>query len=380
MHADGFRELDEGEFDELDEMELRASGGSDVPEDEDPPPCADITENPIAIGGVLSALLGIAYLAVTSIHAVPPLHYGIRCNQYNKWVETDQTYQAGRYFLGPWNSFLLFPAAVQSVEFTNEVLLQQLGARFEPLHTRTKEGLALHLQVSVQYKLNPDKVGELYQEFSHDYENFFVSQMRDTLIKVAAEYEGSEFWERRAEISETMQRTLANTLKRTYADCWGFQLMNIELPPDYDEEIVKTQVVRQNIATQEFEQIATQIRATTDVIEAEFAKKVKIIKAHGIANQTLQVKWAKAKARSHTLDVEAEILDKVKARLKLDTDSLVEYQEYGAVSMLPNASLFFGFEDGSGVMMQPGRPASTGDDDSGMSAHAPNRLLGGGEL
>lgn len=47
-------------------------------------------------------------------------------------------------------------------------------------------------KVSLQYKLVRDKIGHLYSEFNDNYETFYIGVVRDTLIRVAAEYEASE--------------------------------------------------------------------------------------------------------------------------------------------------------------------------------------------
>jgi len=226
------------------------------------------------------------------------------------------------------------------------------------------------MQVSLQYKLIRDQVGALYKEFSTNYENFFISQIRDTLIKVAADYEGPQLWGDRKEVGERMQQTVSKTLQQTFAECWGLQLMIIELPQSFDKSIVDTQIVNQNISTMEYAQMAAKIRAETEVIQASFAKKVKVIKTQGRANYTLRVKKAKAHAKSQTLNTESEVLEDVKARLHLKSEDLVAYQEYSAVSLLPNASVFFGFEEGAGVIVQQ----SSGSHAAGGGASA--RSLG----
>merc|ERR1719188_2202688 len=157
-----------------------------------------------------------------------------------------------------------------------------------------------------------------------------------------------------------MQEMVNEVLQKTFARCWGLQLMVIELPAGFDESIVTTQIQNQNISTMEYEQEATQIRASTAVIQAEFERKVKVIKTKGRANYTVETKKAKAQAKSNTLLVESEILKQVRKDLKLHEDDLLEYQQYGAMSMLSNASLFFGFEENAGVLLQQSAAGKVG--------------------
>lgn len=320
--------------------------------------CGALIENPYFLGATGCGLVLAAFLAVFSLGAVPPLYHGIRYNGCTKYVDTVNVYESGRYFIGPWNHFVLFPATVQSIEFTNEPRLPTLGVRYPPLHTRTKEGLALHMQVSLQYQLTKDEVGRLYIEFNQNYEQMFISVIRDTLIKAAADYEAYQLWKGRQEVSLRMHDMVTEALNHTFAQCWGLQLMVIELPDTFDASIVKTQVQKQNFSTQEFQQTATQIRAETGVIASEYDRRVKVITAHGNANYTLITKTAKASARQRTLLVETEVVETVKHKLNLMPADLVEYQQMTAVASLSGAKMIYGFDDSSTeVLMGNGRRA-----------------------
>merc|ERR1712217_41753 len=93
------------------------------------------------------------------------------------------------------------------------------------------------------------------------------------------------------------------------------------------------------------EQAATRIRAETTVIQAEFQRQVKVIKAGGKANYTVTTKKAAALAIQNKLDAESEIMGSIKGLLGLAADGLVTYQQYAAVGELLNSTIFYGFED-----------------------------------
>jgi len=248
---------------------------------------------------------------------------------------------------------VIFPAKVQNVEFSNTYGLPRSGDRYPALHTRTKEGLALNLEVSLQYRLNQSQVGHLYTEFNVDFQDFFVSTIRDTLIKVAADYEAYQLWDQRKQVGDQMQKEVNEVLSRTYAECWGLQLLDIALPKAFDKSIVETQVQNQAVSTEKFAQESAQIRAVTSVIESEFDRQIKVINASGEANYTLITRTAKAKAKKLILDTEASILGKIRDELHLAKSDLVTYQRYAAVSTMSNASLFYGFPGSTQVLVEP---------------------------
>ncbi|CAE8642357.1 unnamed protein product, partial [Polarella glacialis] len=311
-------------------------------------------------GGVGCLVVLSAFFAAISVGSVEPLTYGIRYNGFNKYAEVDRVYHNGRYFIGPWNSFVLFPAVAQTIEFSNQPRLVSSGTRkdahwhregYAALHTRTKEGLALDLEVSLQYKLKENEVGLLYEEFNTNYQAMFTSTIRDTLIKAAAEYEAYQLWEERKQVGDRMQELVNEVLAVTYAECWGLQLLDISLPAEFDKSIVATQIQSQTIATMQYLQVATKTRAETRVIEAEFARKVKVIRAGARANYTLTTKVARAKAKQTILNAEASVLGQARTRLKLAAADLVEYQHCNVVKQMSNASLYYGFGQGSQVLL-----------------------------
>jgi len=302
------------------------------------------------LGGGLCILITCAIGAVFSLGSVPPLKLGIAYNQFSKGADLHKVYHPGRYFIGPFNNFILFPSDVRQIEFTNNNRIMPTGLRYAPLHTRTKEGLGLHLQVSLQYKLVPEKVSQLYSEFNQAYEQVFVSSVRDVLIKAASEYEAQQLWQERESFSQKMQTMVDTELRKTYAECWGLQLMIIDLPNGFEKSIVETQVQKQMMLIREQQQISTKIRAETSVIEAEFARKVKVIMANGQANYTVVTKEASATAEQNKIDAESEALTIVKEKLNLHPEGLITYQQYSALDDLDQASLMFGFEDGEGII------------------------------
>eukprot|EP00928_Gymnodinium_smaydae_P081951 TRINITY_DN65383_c0_g1_i1.p1 TRINITY_DN65383_c0_g1~~TRINITY_DN65383_c0_g1_i1.p1 ORF type:complete len:403 (-),score=78.25 TRINITY_DN65383_c0_g1_i1:97-1158(-) len=316
-------------------------------------------ESPLVLGGLLCCLVAAVGFATMSIGAVPPLHYGISYNAFTKVANTDAIYQPGRYFIGPFNNFLLFPSAVQTIEFSDEPRLAVLGVRYEPLHTRTKEGLGLHLKVSLQYRLLPETLGKLYSEFNLNYEQVFISSIRDMLIKSASEFEASQLWKEREEFAFGMQKLVSKELAETYAECWGVQLMVIELPDEFEQSIVQTQVQQQYMLTRQQEQQSAQIRAHTDVIRAEYDRQVKVIMAAGSANRTITEKEAQAKAQQNVIDVESQVLQSIRTSLNIDAEGLVAYQKYNAIDDMEEASLYYGF---AGSVLAAGAGAATPSD------------------
>merc|ERR1711908_157214 len=104
-------------------------------------------------------------------------------------------------------------------------------------------------------------------------------------------------------------------LQRTFAECWGLQLLLIDLPPSFETSIVSTQVRKQTVRSQRMTKESTRIHAETEVIKAGYDKQVRVIMAEGHANYTFITKQAQAHAQQLRIDTEAQVLANVSSDL-----------------------------------------------------------------
>lgn len=286
-----------------------------------------------AVAVAAGAVLVCASLFALSIDAVEQNQYGLKYNWVTKSISSD-VFHGGTHLIGPWNAFVTFPATVQTIEFSD-----RLGRRTsEMLHTRTKEGLGLHLSISFQYRLLPDHLDKLYRLTNTQYEMLFTRIARDQILEAASQYEGPQYWLQRHEIGNMMKGLVTQQLKDSYADLWGLQLLVIDLPDRYEQSITMTQVQQQLIKTRTNQQAAASIRADTEVMKADFESKVQVVQAEAQANYTLETRMAQAEAAKRKIAAEADALSYLRHKLKLSVDGAVQYQELSAFGNLPNAT------------------------------------------
>jgi hypothetical protein len=283
--------------------------------------------------GCAIVVLVVSVLAFMSIGQVDQNEYGLVMNWVTKKIG-DQVYHGGTHMIGFWNTFIVFPAVVQTIEFSERPWMHTSTS----LHTRTKEGLGLHLSISFQYKLIPDDIPKLYALTNLNYEGLFTRIARDQLLEAASEYEGPQYWQERRKIGDHMRRLVDEQLKDSYATLWGLQLLVIDLPDQYEMSITMTQVQQQMAKTRRNEQVAASIRADTEVMNADYGRQIKIIQAGADANYTLETKLATAEAAKRKITAEASALKFIRKELKLSPGGAVEYQQLGAYAGLDNAT------------------------------------------
>lgn len=292
----------------------------------------------------LTTICVILYIFVSCFSFIEQNQYGLMYNWVTKAVGT-QVYHGGTHMVGFWNKFIIFPATVQTIEFSDRVQLSSSGM----LHTRTKEGLGLHLSISFQYKLDKDRLPQLYALTNMRYEGLFTRIARDQLLEAASEYEGPQYWLRRHDIGAHMRTLVDHQLQAVGASVWGLQLLTIDLPDTYEHAITMTQVQQQIIKTRRNEQSAASIRADTDVLRAEYERQMKVVAVGAEANYTLATRLARAEAERRTLGAEAEALSYAEKQLKMSPADVVKYQEMNAYSVMDNATFLSHVEGLVGV-------------------------------
>jgi len=228
-----------------------------------------------AIAG--AAIFFIFIILLFSIDSLEPLEIGITYNKITKNIGSE-TYESGRYMIGPFKSFLVYPANLVTIEFSD-----LKGATSEPLQTRTGEGLGLTLYISYQYQIMKSEITKLYNLANINYHGTYVRISRDTILKVAGMYNASNYWTDRQSIGEHMRVALDNELQKAFARCVSLQVLRIDLPKSYEDSIVATQVEVQKTNMRKFEQQAELIRQNISVIISEADQKIRVTNATGNA-------------------------------------------------------------------------------------------------
>lgn len=258
-------------------------------------------------------------LLLISMDTLEPLQYGITYNKITKTIGKD-VYVGGRYLIGPMKGFIVYPANLVTIEFSDS-----RRATSEPLRTRTGEGLAISLHVSFQYKIVKQKIPDLYNLANVNYQGTYIRIARDTILKIAGRYNATSYWSERLKIQIDMKNNLSKELESAFASCEGLQILKIELPKQYEDSIVATQVEVQKSSMRKFEQQAELIRQNISVMTSEAEQKIRVTKAEGDAQAYRIRKFAEAKANNNTINTESEIYKNVTLFLGFNGTELTRY-------------------------------------------------------
>ena len=153
--------------------------------------------------------LGIVMLAVfigISLRSLGYNEVGLNYSGYFKSIE-NKTYTSGFHFLGLGHSFIPYYLNLQNIEFSMET-----DATLPPIDCRTRDGLALKLEVSFQYKVEPDEIYTTYTTFGDKLKVILLRKAIDAISLVATYYESADFFHNKRKIIHDMEDTLNKTL------------------------------------------------------------------------------------------------------------------------------------------------------------------------
>ncbi|CAE7230577.1 unnamed protein product [Symbiodinium necroappetens] len=290
-------------------------------------------------------------LFVTSFQQVNRLHAGLLRNGLTGEVGLERAYLQGRYFVGFWNEFVHFPTTLNTIEFADEAVeegVQQLGK----LRSRDKDGKQIWLDVSVQYRIYPEELPQIYREMTKVYEDVYISELRGALQQVTNEFAIDQAWRDYPSVQKKMHDVCKAVLLQRHAECWGLQLWGIRLQVEYENQLIRTQVRKQAEETARATQLQTEYRQKTEVILAEYAPALTmpdgasrtIINQKGVADKNRIERDSVSAAQSALVTAQGEVLKIVQDEVKLNAtewmperimtpEQLVQYQR---ILMLKN--------------------------------------------
>ena len=170
----------------------------------------------------------------------------------------------------------------------------------------------------------------------------FIRIAREIILQDAGNYEAQDYWVNRTNISNTMRHSLNETLFDAGAECVSLQLLRIDLPVAYENQIVLTQVEVQKQTMKLYEQSAAIIRAQIDVSISEYNRTISGIISSGTSKAHLIMQNATSIARRNVIDAESGAYQLTMQKLGFTQDEMMRYIYYGSIMTSANATLLFG--------------------------------------
>jgi regulator of protease activity HflC (stomatin/prohibitin superfamily) len=209
---------------------------------------------------------------------VPPGNVGV-VNLFGEVSET--TLNPGVHLLNPFSKVLNFSTRLKDVK--------------QNVDTTSQEGLSLNLDVSLQYKLDPQKAATVYKTIGTDETQLVISRFRSTVRAITANYPAIAIYStKRQEIAQKIDQQLTQEIPALGFIVEEALLRNVKMPDTLQAAIQNKLKTEQENEQMKFVLEKERQEAQRKRIEAQgIADSQKIISA-GLTNQILQLRAIEA--------------------------------------------------------------------------------------
>lgn len=167
------------------------------------------------------------------------------------------------------NEGLVFKLPIDKMTKIN--IKVQKYENYTALSTSTKDMQVVNnIKVSINYRLDKDKVIDLYKKVGVDYNtNVLEPSIQETVKAVISKYTAEELVTRRSEISLDMNNTLDERIKGYGINSVAVSINNFDFSAAYNEAIEKKAVAEQEVETSKNQLEKAKIDAEKKKVEAQ---------------------------------------------------------------------------------------------------------------
>ena len=240
---------------------------------------------PFIILGVI-ALFILAGLSSSIFYKIGPSERAVIFYPFGKGLDKENIAEPGTHMKAPWNDVIIYEVA----EITSE----------ENMDINDKNGLPIHVEVSVRHFPMHSKIGDIHEKFTKDYINrLVIPEVRSVSRQVMAKYTAEEIYStKRAEVETSIKSETEKILNANYVNATAVLIRSIKLPD-------QIRVAIENKLQQEQEALAYQYRLEKEKSEAE-RKRIAAegeARANNIVNSSLTDKLLKMRGIEATLEL-----------------------------------------------------------------------------
>jgi len=230
-----------------------------------------------AISGSIAVLAGINALSRLII-VIPVGNIGV---EYFQGKVSNRTLPGGIYAINPFSDIVQFSTRLRDIK--------------EEISATSKEGLALNIDISIQYRIDPAKAGNVYQNIGTDEREIVISRFRAIAREIVAGYPAEAVYStKREEISLQLREKL-----RLYITPLGFVvdealLRNVKIPETLQEAIQQRLKAEQENLQMQFILAKEKQEAERKRIEAKGRADAQKILAESLTPVILQLRTIEA--------------------------------------------------------------------------------------
>eukprot|EP00306_Pavlova_sp_CCMP459_P017304 CAMPEP_0185205420 /NCGR_PEP_ID=MMETSP1140-20130426/56613_1 /TAXON_ID=298111 /ORGANISM="Pavlova sp., Strain CCMP459" /LENGTH=366 /DNA_ID=CAMNT_0027773021 /DNA_START=6 /DNA_END=1106 /DNA_ORIENTATION=+ len=294
-------------------------------------------------------------LFLASFDTVPPTSYGLLQNDFTGYVDTDNVYNPGRYFVFVGHHFIHFPKTRVTIQFSDgetkvagteeyqTTVAPAIKARTGPDPsdlTGESGGQPLDLDVAFQYRFTYEEIPYVYQMFGPAWETSFVRFARQAISNTAQLFTPGQFWHKRSEIEAGIQAAVADALlHQGHARVDDLQLMRAGFSDKYEDIILRVQLQEQLKTTKRYNLTVTEVLKSVDIRRSETEAQIMRINAEAEAEAAIIGNKARMQALELVQSTKALAYKRLRDELGWSSDQFLEYMRQAAINAQPSGNI-----------------------------------------
>lgn len=232
------------------------------------------------------ALFVLFGLSSSIFYQIGPSERAVIFYPFGDGLDKKDIIEPGTHIKAPWNDVVTYEVAENTVEETMDI--------------SDKNGLSIHVDVSVRYHPMADKIGYIHEKFTKDYvRRLVIPEGRSVARQVMARFTAEEIYStKRAEVEAAIKIETEKILNANYVNATAVLIRSIRLPD-------QIRVAIENKLQQQQEALAYQYRLEKEKSEAE-RKRIAAegeAAANNIVNSSLTDKLLKMRGIEATLEL-----------------------------------------------------------------------------
>jgi regulator of protease activity HflC (stomatin/prohibitin superfamily) len=240
---------------------------------------------PFIILGVI-ALFVLMGLSSSIFYKVGPSDRAVIFYPFGKALDKETIIEPGTHVKAPWNDVIIYEVAEISSE--------------EKMDINDKNGLPIHVDVTVRYYPMPDKIGYIHEKFTKDYATrLVIPEVRSVARQVMSKYTAEEIYStKRAEVEIAIKNETEKILNANYVNATAVLIRSITLPD-------QIRIAIESKLQQQQEAFAYQYRLDKEKSEAE-RKRIAAegeARANNIVSSSLSDRLLKMRGIEATLEL-----------------------------------------------------------------------------
>lgn len=206
-------------------------------------------------------ILIVFIVLMCGITVVGTLEVGIFVNKATH--KASGPYNNGVYFAAPWTEIVTYPTTMMYLTADTS----RSSDYGKPIHAWTKEGQEIDIDIAIMFHIIKDNIMFVYRNFYKSYKSFLLPSVVSIIAADAVKYTVMEYFQKRADIAQTMENDLSKMFLENGFELDEFQMLRQIIPPSFDTIVENKVVTEQKALTTLYERNVTLVESEITIIQ-----------------------------------------------------------------------------------------------------------------